>query len=544
MIIVVIVHRMKRISNLMMTYWREIVLAILVIVSRAPFVTKYLFNWDAVQFALALEHFDISQHQPHPPGYIIYVGLGSVVNSLFHNANTSFIIISILGSCLATLLCYYVALEITRRRSFSFLLSALFLSNPFVWFFGEITSTYIFDAVFALLFALLTLRIIRKKEWSSFYWFTFFIALAGGVRESLIILFLPLYLFSYAILLKHHGFQIARFVTMVFIGSVTVATWLIPLLALSGGWHTYWSTTTNQLSQAAQGTSIFKGVPFAVVSGQVKNVLKISLAILYILLFIPTIGVVVAFFSKQRLKYFFQEHRLVVLLFVLWFAPSFFVYSFIHLGQAGYLMTIAPALILLSGFFLLIIPWRGFGILCVVLQCGVFLVPLAYPDLSSQMGKNNYWLGYFNVRKLQNHDKELSGIIDAIRAYIPKDTILVTEKGFRYRSGESWVRNTTEYFREVEYYLPEYHLYEIFWKSEKYFHVQNKSSLNLVSSKTIFVPPSTERIIIITDNIDRGEFLNNTIIRQVLGGGNTLFILPFGENRAVSYGTMTFERHD
>ena len=41
---------------------------------RVPFVSSALVNWDAVQFALATRSFNLERHQPHPPGYILYVG--------------------------------------------------------------------------------------------------------------------------------------------------------------------------------------------------------------------------------------------------------------------------------------------------------------------------------------------------------------------------------------------------------------------------------------------------------------------------------------
>jgi len=40
-----------------------------------------LYNWDAVQFALALARVRRQQAPAHPPGYILYVGLGRIVNA-------------------------------------------------------------------------------------------------------------------------------------------------------------------------------------------------------------------------------------------------------------------------------------------------------------------------------------------------------------------------------------------------------------------------------------------------------------------------------
>ena len=31
---------------------------------------------DSINFALGLRHFDVAQHQPHPPGYPVYIGIG------------------------------------------------------------------------------------------------------------------------------------------------------------------------------------------------------------------------------------------------------------------------------------------------------------------------------------------------------------------------------------------------------------------------------------------------------------------------------------
>lgn len=48
-------------------------LSLVTVLSRLPYRTRMLYNWDAVQFALALKEYDIAEHQPHPPGYILYV---------------------------------------------------------------------------------------------------------------------------------------------------------------------------------------------------------------------------------------------------------------------------------------------------------------------------------------------------------------------------------------------------------------------------------------------------------------------------------------
>ena len=75
-----------------------IILFLLTKITRIPFTSKYLYHMDSVQFALALDLYDVTIHQPHPPGYFLYVMRGSFVNILIRDANTVFEFISIILS--------------------------------------------------------------------------------------------------------------------------------------------------------------------------------------------------------------------------------------------------------------------------------------------------------------------------------------------------------------------------------------------------------------------------------------------------------------
>jgi len=67
--------------------------------TRMLFRSRFLYDIDSVNFALALRRFDPSVHQPHPPGYFLYVRLGAFSNTIFHDANLALVAISILASC-------------------------------------------------------------------------------------------------------------------------------------------------------------------------------------------------------------------------------------------------------------------------------------------------------------------------------------------------------------------------------------------------------------------------------------------------------------
>ena len=50
--------------------------------AHAPFLARSLEDIDSINFALGLRDFDVAQHQPHPPGYPVYIGLGHVALGL------------------------------------------------------------------------------------------------------------------------------------------------------------------------------------------------------------------------------------------------------------------------------------------------------------------------------------------------------------------------------------------------------------------------------------------------------------------------------
>ena len=57
-------------------FWSAAALAAAFIATHAPFLPPSLEDIDSINFALGLRHFDPALHQPHPPGYPIFIALG------------------------------------------------------------------------------------------------------------------------------------------------------------------------------------------------------------------------------------------------------------------------------------------------------------------------------------------------------------------------------------------------------------------------------------------------------------------------------------
>src|SRR5213592_2521696 len=93
------------------------VLSLLTVASRLPYRARMLYNWDAVQFALALEEYDVGKHQPHPPGYILYVGLGRIANAWLHDPTAAYVALAVAFSGLTTLVVYLLARTMYDRAT-------------------------------------------------------------------------------------------------------------------------------------------------------------------------------------------------------------------------------------------------------------------------------------------------------------------------------------------------------------------------------------------------------------------------------------------
>ena len=150
-----------------------------------------LYNWDAVQFALALSEFDVAKHQPHPPGYLFYVALARVLNVSLGDPTLAYVALSMLFSAATTFTVYWLARAIYGRLTAA-AAAALLAVSPLFWFYGSVGLTYAGEAFAASLIALLAWRTLGGSV-RHLYAGAVVLGLAGGLRLSVLVLMLPLW---------------------------------------------------------------------------------------------------------------------------------------------------------------------------------------------------------------------------------------------------------------------------------------------------------------------------------------------------------------
>src|SRR5215217_4119834 len=76
-------------GNLTARRWPAAMLAFFYLIAHLAFLAPSLEDIDSINFALGLRHFDPALHQPHPPGYPVFIALGRVSLALINAAAPS-----------------------------------------------------------------------------------------------------------------------------------------------------------------------------------------------------------------------------------------------------------------------------------------------------------------------------------------------------------------------------------------------------------------------------------------------------------------------
>lgn len=427
---------MKRNNQKKINFYIPLLFFFTTIITRIPFTSKFLYHMDSVHFALALEKYDITTHQPHPPGYFLYVMLGRLLNLFISDANNVFITISILFSGLTVVAVYYLAKEIFDEK-IAIIASALTITSPNIWFHGEVALTYIVEAFFSTLIAFLCWKIYKNKEENVdryLYLSAIALGIAGGIRQNTLVFLLPLWLFS----IKELPLR-KIFASFLLLGIVCLS-WFIPMIKMTGGYDAYreafrelWLFNTGNVSVFHKGLGSFK-----MFSQTLYNFIVYGLGagIAVILL---------AFYSiirHKRLK-LLNKHKL--LFFILWIMPSvmFYLLIFIHPANPGYVLIFMPALLLLSALSINYITGELDDLLKRKLTAKIALLFIAIN--ASFFLLSNYPVSY---RAIRNHDTDLGIMLNEIKIFDPSNTAI-------------FVRPYIFYGRHIMYYLPEYRVYQV-----------------------------------------------------------------------------------
>ncbi len=466
-----------RLQKFRLDFLISLILGFLVVITRVPFTSKFLYEWDSVNYSLAFENYNILQQQPHPPGYLLYVTLGKAVNYVFNDPNTSMIFLSMIFSILTVILVYFMAKEIFSRK-IGVVSALMVIFNPFIWFYGEIASIYIFEAFFGVLIAYSSYKLFNGNE-KFLYISAFVLGLSGGFRTDIIEFMLPLWAFCIWKAMPPYTKITKGIVTFIF----SVSLWLLPAVILTGGFENY-IHILRYTSESATYTSMIFGANIS------QQILNTGVCIIWSLIGLTSIGTLISvlflIYHRENLKSkaIVYIKKPLTIFFLLWIIPSFLFYLFIYIVKPGYLLTFLPAVMIILSYITIRISSDihfklpkisinqilGFILLIYVISNTLYFV---YPyDLhngqiwetpTDKMGTNQKILFGIDVGLLYDHAKinandentqlHIKNILN-ISNSSPQSTIIVIRDINREDEGFNW--------RKAMYYLPDYDIYYLF----------------------------------------------------------------------------------
>lgn len=397
-----------------------------VLVTRLPFRTGYLLNWDAAQFALGIAHFDVIHHQPHPPGYIGYVGLGRLLLPLFGDPNAALVALSVAGECGGVIAAFLFARRLFGNGA-AWVTAVAMLASPLFWYYGEAANTYAIEPLTVIAIAWSAWRCWNREARAALP-LGLALAAAGALRPSTAVLMGPLV----GLALWRLG---SRRAALTAAGAAAVGTllWLVPLLVLTGGPLPYLRASLVLGGDVTSSTAIWRAGPAGLLTtsgGVLRGVVWELGGFTVLALF----GLVVA---PRLLREPDRPPAGWTVFAWAWALPGLLTFLLVHIGQVVYVQLFMPALFLSLGPAVfasaralgrpaLAGPLTALG---AAVSVAIFLLPPPW-SLAGQ---------------LHQHDVLVKEMVATVGAYDPDHTVLVADA---YAIGS---------YRMAEVYLPDYH---------------------------------------------------------------------------------------
>lgn len=195
-----------------------------------------LSEWDSYNFAQALERFDLGAHQPHPPGYSLYVFLGKIALAVRGHDLAALSSVSAVSGALCLLPVYAMVNRMHDRQTAVVTCLAL-MSTRMFWLSSEKAVTHMFGTFLMTLAVCLLYLGLKDRKLLLMSWPVVGIAL--GARPS----YFPLLgLWVYGTMRDKDLKKLPMYLVLF---ACSVVSWLLPTILLTG-WERFWELIRRQ----------------------------------------------------------------------------------------------------------------------------------------------------------------------------------------------------------------------------------------------------------------------------------------------------------
>jgi hypothetical protein len=246
-------------------------LSLVFLAAHLPFLPPTLEDIDSINFALAVNDFDVAKHQPHPPGYPVFVALGKAGTWILRLAHVPSAEVrglaiwsALCGAALVGLLyALFLSLSIAGRRlqtlsvglqpsTMAWWATVVAVTCPLFWFTAlrPLSDTTGLAAAIGAQ-ALIVSAVAGIGTRRALTWGGFIAGLALGIRSQTFLLTFPL--LGLALVLPRMGLRARDRIVALAALVMGILAWGIPLIVASGGLSSYAAALGSQAGEDFSG---------------------------------------------------------------------------------------------------------------------------------------------------------------------------------------------------------------------------------------------------------------------------------------------------
>ena len=245
-------------------------LSIVFLLFHLPYLPASLEDLDSINFALAVQHFDVAEHRPHPPGYPLFILAAKAAHAVVPSEAHALAAVSIVAGSLGVIAIATLFRRIDStgpseepRTVWPIVATTMAMTAPMYWF----TAARPLSDMAGLAAAIgVQVLILRAKTPQQLYAAAFFAAFIVGLRSQIVWLTLPLLAFrSWGLGARGSGSEkparTRQSPALALFYSAGALAWLIPLVLVTGGPRAYWRALFSQGAEDFSGVRMLWTTP-------------------------------------------------------------------------------------------------------------------------------------------------------------------------------------------------------------------------------------------------------------------------------------------
>ncbi len=236
-----------------------LVLAGLFLALHLPFLPASLEDLDSINFALGIRDFDVSRHQPHPPGYPLFIAAAKGLHAIGLSEVHALSLIGITAGALAlvALMSLFGTLDQDRPDgTLTWMAVGLVAVNPLYW----LTAARPLSDVAGLAAALgVQALLVRARNARALAVAAGLAAFAVGIRSQVFWLTCPLLLLAVMRVSRDIRWRGAISAAIAYCAGALL--WAVPLVVVSGGPRAYWLALSSQGAEDLSGVAMLATAP-------------------------------------------------------------------------------------------------------------------------------------------------------------------------------------------------------------------------------------------------------------------------------------------